>query len=465
MRAKRLVLLSNRLPNILQASSPEEIKNMPVGGLVSALVQALERIGGGVWGGWSGKSVKASITTRYRKHKIGNIELIPIDLTESEVSSYYNGFCNRTIWPLCHLFQGRVKITANEEQVYRRVNGGFATIMRKFLEKKDIVWIHDYHLIRAGRDLRDLDWTGPMGFFLHIPFPPLEIWSILPNAKGYLSDLMAYDLVGFHTEIYRDNYVYTQQRRNGASWDGKILTVGGESQRVEVFPIGTDPDKFRPTSPRKKIKVDGAGDIVIGVDRLDYTKGVPERIRAFETLFHLYPKLKGKVSLMQICSPSRTRVPEYLEQKRAVDALVGRINGELGSHDWTPIRYLYRSYRQEELAIFYRDARVGLVTPLRDGMNLVAKEFVASQDPDDPGVLVLSRFTGAAEELTDAILVNPYEIEDVAHGIARALSMPLAERKKRYESLYEKVCRHTAQSWANDFLSSLEEAHSALKRK
>jgi trehalose 6-phosphate synthase len=331
-----------------------------------------------------------------------------------------------------------------------------------YLDEDDHVWVNDYHLFLLGRELRRLGYRGRIGFFLHVPFPAYGTWQILPDPEEFLEALMDFNLVGVHTRTYRDNYVYASQRLINASWDGKYLRAGGRMQRAHAFPIGVDPSRFDGTSEnasgrrRHGIQEEaGPRQIILGVDRLDYTKGIPQRILAFEALLRNHPNYRGKVCMFQICAPSRSRVPEYIAQKEAVESNVGRINGEYAEHDWVPIRYLYRSYPQERLRVFYRDAHVCLVTPLRDGMNLVAKEFIASQDPEDPGVLVLSKFTGAAEELVEAVLVNPYLPEDVADGIERALSMPIQERVERHEVLLEKVNRHTAEWWFKNFIKEL----------
>ncbi|MBI3128039.1 MAG: trehalose-6-phosphate synthase [Candidatus Tectomicrobia bacterium] len=455
----KLAIVSNRLP-----PRPDQAgaRAQEVGGLVPALLSALEMSGGGLWLGWSGRAAPehgAPLTWEMNGSRV-----VGIDLNEREVDLYYNGFCNRAVWPLMHSFQGRVRLSRQEERAYAQVNARFARRLAEYLSGGETVWVHDYHLFLLGRELRRLGHQGRIGFFLHTPFPAHDTWQILPQPEEFLEAMLDYDLAGFHTRTYRDNYVYAAERLIGASWDGSCLSASGRRQRVGIFPIGVDPARFRGPSRemggggrrhRSLWEEAGGCQVILGVDRLDYTKGIPNRILAFESLLRSHPQWRGKASLYQICAPSRTRVTEYMEQKRTVDALVGRVNGEYAEHNWVPVRYLYRSYPQARLAQFYREAHVCLVTPLRDGMNLVAKEFVAAQDPEKPGALVLSRFTGASEELRDAILVNPYHPEDVADGIQRALTMSLEERIARHRKLAACVERHSSRWWFESFLAEL----------
>ncbi len=457
----KLVVVSNRLPTLPDNNAPRSRKQN-VGGMVSALMSALETSGGGIWFGWSGKTTPAGKgkTTSWES---GQNRIVGFDLTDREVDAYYNGFCNRGLWPLLHSFQSEVQFHRAENRFYGQVNSRFAQELLPYLNEDDFVWVNDYHLFLLGRELRRLGFSGRIGFFLHVPFPAYSTWQILPDPEEFLEALMDYNLVGVHTRTYRDNYVYTSQRLIDASWDGKNLRSGGRMQRVQMIPIGVDPSRFDGTSEsasgsRRRGLQEEAGphrQIILGVDRLDYTKGIPQRILSFEALLKNHANYRGKVCMFQICAPSRSRVPEYVAQKETVESNVGRINGEYAEYDWVPIRYLYRSYPQERLSVFYRESDVCLVTPLRDGMNLVAKEYLAAQDPEDPGVLVLSKFTGAAEELTETVLVNPYLPEDVADGIERALSMPIQERVERHEILLEKVRRHTAEWWFKTFLREL----------
>jgi trehalose 6-phosphate synthase len=463
-RPPRLVVVSNRLPSV--EASAESDRRRPVGGLVSALEAALTRNrGGGLWMGWTG-SITEERTNQLTETAMSDlVRLIGVDLTQREYEAYYNGFSNRTIWPIFHSFPTLAELSRWQLELYRAVNATFAQSLTSVLRENDLVWVHDYHLMFLAEALRQFGWARPVGFFLHIPFPSLDLFAILPRYADFLNALLAYDLIGFQTAPYRDNYVYACRRALGAAWDGSFLRVGERKQRVGVYPVGIAVENFAPAGGGSRSTLAGGSlranstecDLILGVDRLDYTKGMPQRVLAFETLLKQQPQLKRKVSFVQICSPSRTEVDQYQKQRRAIDALVGRVNSELAEWDWEPIRYLFRSYLQDELAEFYREARVGLVTPLRDGMNLVAKEYVAAQHPDDPGVLVLSRFAGASEEMAEAVIVNPYIPEDTARGIAEALAMPHEERRRRHGALLEKVKNQTAQKWADDFVGDLEQ--------
>ncbi len=460
----RLIVVSNRLPSFEAKRKPDKTRRgKAAGGLATAVAAALKHTGGGMWIGWTGKTSPRRDARQLRPVAEDPLPILGIDLSDREVDAYYNGFCNHALWPLLHSFQSHVSLSTFELEVYRDVNQAFAQSIRPLLSDGDLVWIHDYHLIHVGAELRRLGFQGRIGFFLHVPFPSLDFLAILPEYHTFVEALAQDDVIGFHTRTYLDNYLYACLRILDAEWDGSRLRAGGRTQRAGVYPAGIDPERFVPSededgSPvrRRSLKgMKGEGRLMIGVDRLDYTKGIPERLIAMEHLLKIWPELRGRVTMLQICAPSRQRVPEYIEQKRAMDALVGRLNAELGEHDWEPIRYLYRSYAQSDLASFYREAEVGLVTPLRDGMNLVAKEFVAAQRPEEPGVLVLSRFAGASEELTEAVMVNPYLPEDCARGIAEALSMPRGERIERHRAMLAKVTSQTAQKWAADFLRDL----------
>jgi trehalose 6-phosphate synthase len=421
-----------------------------------------------MWLGWNGKVESRDRLGRLTHSTSGNPELVGFPLTQGDVDAYYHGYCNMVLWPLFHSFQGRVRIQMAEEQVYRRVQARVAALLRPMLGPDDLVWVHDYHMLLLARELRLLGWEGRIGFFLHIPFPAYDLWQLLPDPRGFLEALMEYDLIGFQVQGNLDNYLYSCRRSLGTHWDGRRVTLGGRSQIAGVYPVGIDPDEFAPPEgrrlqnpPRGELgKVVRGRRLILGVDRLDYTKGIPERIRAYDYFIKEYPEWRKKVSFIQISAPSRTAALHYQEEKRKVEALAGQVNGEHAEHDWVPLRYLYRSYTRNVLARFYREADVGLVTPLRDGMNLVAKEFIASQHPDQPGVLVLSRCAGAAEDLPEALVVNPYTPEDVAAGVARALAMSPDERRLRHQALLARVRSQTVASWSEGFIRDLERSRS-----
>jgi trehalose 6-phosphate synthase len=465
----RLVVVSNRLPSI--STGRTGAAEIPAGGLASAIFDALKGSSRSLWFGWNGRSEARGRTGRLTRHSAGGVQMVGMPLTQAEVDDYYHGFCNMVLWPLFHCFQGRVRIEMEQERRYRSVQARFAQMLLPLLEPDDRIWIHDYHLLLLGRELRTLGWPGKIGFFLHIPFPPHDLWQVLPDPRGFLEAMMEYDLVGFQVKSFLDNYLTSCGRQLGARWDGRFLVAGDRAQKAGVYPVSIDPDEFAPPEggrrrPRRGAlaKVVRGRRLILGVDRLDYTKGIPERIRAFEHFVRSSPDWRKKVSYIQIGAPTRTAALLYQEEKRKVEALVGRVNGELASHDWVPIRYLYRTYPRSELARFYREADVGLVTPLRDGMNLVAKEFVASQHPESPGVLLLSRCAGAAEDLPEALIVNPYVPADVAEGISRALAMPLEERLERHRALLARIRSHPVAEWGRRFTWDLENSRADVRR-
>ena len=459
---RRLIVVSNRVPPSSGFES-EGRGEAAAGGLVTAVRAAMER-SGGLWFGWSGRSARRRVTTGPTVRVFGRIQLATMDLSDDEVSLFYLGFSNRTLWPLLHSFPTRVVIRHDTYRAYRRINLRFAQSLLPFLQPDDLVWVQDFHLFHLGYELRRLGWQGKLGFFLHVPFPPAEIFNIMPWARDTLESLLRYDLVGLHDHRYRHNLVDAMDMELGGDWDGDRYEYGGQSARLGVFPIGIDPDAFKPREDgHEHILADELGlaevpdrKLILGVDRLDYTKGIPHRLRIFERMLERHPNLGGKVLYVQISSPSRTRVPEYVQEKEQVERLVGQINGRFSQMGWVPIRYLYRSYSQTELAGFYHDTDVCLVTPLRDGMNLVAKEFVAAQDVDSPGALVLSRFTGAASAMKDAVIVNPYDIDGTAEATYRALRMPATERRRRNSSLLSVVERDSSQNWSESFCAALQ---------
>ena len=452
---QRLVVVSNRVPSPPTSATSGERRADPVGGLVSALRGALEEQGG-LWFGWSGNSTGRRSSSPPSVLDAGPFQLATLDLSDEEVSLYYTGFANRTLWPLLHSFPERVTIRHDTNRVYRRVNQQFAEALYPMLQSDDLVWVHDYHLFHLGQELRRTGWTGKIGFFLHVPFPPSDIFAILPWARQLLESLLHYDLVGVHTDRYLQNLVGGFLTELGGNYSDGTYSYNEDSVRLGAYPLGIEPSQFQPSAEQRKDPSAwrSQGQVILGVDRLDYTKGLPERLRAFETLIERYPSLRGKVTFIQVSSPSRTRVPEYLREKELVDRLVGNINGRFSQVGWVPIRYLYRFYTQDELTRFYRDADVCLVTPLRDGMNLVAQEFVASQG-DDPGVLVLSRFTGAADAMHEALIVNPYDIDGTADATYRALQMGLRERRRRWRVLIDVVRRQSVTNWRDTFRRDL----------
>ena len=361
-----------------------------------------------------------------------------------------------------HGFPAKVSIRHDAYRAYVRANRRFAAALAPLLREGDQVWVNDFHLLHLGQELKRLGWTEKIGFFLHTPFPSADLFAMLPWASQLLEALLDYDLVGVHTRRYLHNLMDTLSSELPGHIIGDTFVCGHRHARLEVYALGIDPDAFQQmaaesngsATARLVKRLSERQMIVLGVDRLDYTKGVGLRIRTFGQLLERYPGLRGKASMVQISAPSRTRVPEYIEERQQVDQLVGRINGRYSEADWIPIRYLYRSYPQRELAAFFRESDVCLLTPLRDGMNLVAKEYVASQG-NNPGVLVLSKFCGAAVTMKEALIVNPYDVEGTADATYRALRMPRRERVQRWNALIKDIRVNTAQNWVDTFLADL----------
>ena len=454
----RLVIVANR---VVVANDTKA----RAGGLAVALQDALQAHGG-IWFGWSGKVVpkapaEPSIT------RIGPVTYATMDLSRKDYAEYYNGFANRTLWPLFHY---RLDLTAFSQQNYSgylKVNTLFAKQMIPLLEPDDLIWVHDYHLIPLGEELRRAGVSRPMGFFLHTPFPAMEFLTTLPSHRALVRALCAYDVVGFQTENDLRAFLdYIVNEAGGGIMGDHLIHAFGHTLRVEIFPIGIDTEDFvaagrneRQSASVKLLRQHPADfSWIIGVDRLDYSKGLVERFQSFSRLLEAYPAYRRHVTLLQIAPPSRSEVPEYREIRRTLEAESGHINGRFAEFDWVPINYLNKSYTRQDLAGFYRASRIGLVTPLRDGMNLVAKEYVASQNPQDPGVLVLSRFAGAARELDTALMVNPFDFESVADAIAKGLEMPLEERCSRWAAMMEKLRANTLTTWRDKFLDTLAKA-------
>jgi len=429
-----------------------------VGGLVSALEPAL-RTFDGIWLGWSGREGEGRTVTI-------DVETRParatFDLTPHQRLHFYSGFCNRALWPLLHAFPTRVRSRDEDWKTYVKVNHMFAQHALDLVARDGMIWVHDYHLLLLARAARDQGHPGPIGLFVHVPFPQPDVFETLPWSDEIVRSLGDYDLIGFHTEQWADNFracVKSYERRNHRL---------ARMPHVGVLPIGIDPMSFAEPTDEIEREIGGLAAalgkrrMILGVDRLDYAKGIPQRLLAFEAMLERYPEWRGKVGLVQISVPSREEVPEYAELRVVVEKLVGRINGRFGEADWVPVRYLYRSFERHVLAQLYRLADVALVTPLRDGLNLVAKEFVAAQRPDQPGVLVLSRFAGAAAELHDAVLTNPYHPDGLAADLDFALRMPIAERQRRHAKLAAAVAETTPNRWAQAFLGRLREANSTV---
>ena len=461
----QLLVISNRLPDFHNVEDEADQRKKSVGGLVSALEPALKSRGG-MWLGWSGRTVpdksRVDATTLDEGSSSNEVKLAALDFKETWYRDYYGGFCNGTLWPLFHSFPSRVSFSDDSWAAYQEVHGVFADAAAQLVNARGSLWAHDYHLLLFAREMRRRGHTGPIGHFLHIPFPSFDMFSMLPWAAQIIDALLDYDLLGFHTPQHVQNFLSCATSLLSAKVSDDVVQHRGRSTHVAAMPIGILPDAFQePPEPaiveEMEALMRSLGDsiLVLGVDRLDYTKGIPERLVAFGRLLEAFPEWRGKVSLVQVSVPSRADVPLYAEQRGTIESIVGRINGEFGEAAWVPIRYLYRSYTKKQLAQLYRVARVGYVTPLRDGMNLVAKEYVAAQDAENPGVLLLSQFAGAAVEMRDAVLTNPYHADGMARDLDRALRMELTERKARQAKLLASVQRSNAVTWAEGFLDAL----------
>ena len=447
----RLVVVSNRVGDLSNGSQS--------GGLAVAVGEALKAAEGGLWFGWSGRVSDNPAPPHSRHHDCG-VTTATIDFTPDEHRLHYLGFSNRCLWPLFHYRLDLIRISEEEKEAYFETNDRMADELCRLIHSGDRIWIHDYHLIPLAAALRKRKATGPIGFFLHIPFPPPEVFTAVPHHERLARCLFACDVIGFQTHRDRQNFArYVIEVLGGQALSDNRLMAFGQTAIADAFPIGIDAGAFAVAAREGAAKMDGlieSQKVIVGVDRLDYTKGLPQRIEAFETLLARNQNLHGKVTMLQIAPPTRDGVKAYADIRAELESAAGRVNGRVGDFDWVPVRYVHRSYPRDRLATVYRCARVGLVTPLRVGMNLVAKEYVAAQDPEEPGVLVLSHFAGAAEQLKDALLVNPYDGGNVAAAIERGLEMGLEERRARHRALLRNVVRENVDWWHSRFLNALD---------
>jgi trehalose 6-phosphate synthase len=452
----RLVVVSNRV------ALPDESR---AGGLAVALRAALAEQGG-LWFGWSGKRVREPEKKPAQLREAG-ITYCTLDLSRDEYDGYYAGFSNRTLWPLLHFRLDLVEYSQETLQAYLAVNARFADALAKQLRDDDTVWVHDYHLFPLGALLRERGFGGRLGFFLHVPVPSSDMTAALPGHEALFGGLSAYDLVGLQTQRDVERLQdYVRLFAGGrVEANGRVTGRDGRRFRVAAFPISIDTPAIERQAadavrrlPVRRLRESLSGHpLMIGVDRLDYSKGLVRRMRAFDEYLTRHANHADALTFLQIAPASRSDVSEYQRLRGSLEGLAGSINGRHAQPEWTPVRYVNRNFSHDVLTGFYRSAAVGLVTPLRDGMNLVAKEYVASQDPDDPGVLVLSRFAGAAYELPQALLVNPYDLEGTAEAIARAAAMPRQERRRRHAAMMDTLRRHDITAWRTGFLDALQE--------
>jgi len=451
----RLVIVSNRVASAAEGKSS-------AGGLAVGVLDALKRQDG-LWFGWNGK-IDDTSDAGVAFHRIGRIECATTGLSRSEYDLYYRGFANGTLWPTFHYRIDLSRYDAREYAGYLAVNERLAGLLKELVGDDDLLWVHDYHLIPFARACRRLGLRNRIGFFLHTPFPAEGILRTVPPHRDLAEALCEYDLVGFQTRGDAQAFLDYAQRRLGLALEGDTLHAPSGPVRVGHYPIGILPDdiqsKSKARSRSKLVATLKQGlqerKLIISVDRLDYSKGMVERFNAFERLLESRPAHRGQVSFLQIAPPSRSDVEGYRHIRRQLETTAGHINGRWTELSWTPIRYMNRAYERAALLSFFRASQVGFVTPLRDGMNLVAKEYVAAQDLEDPGVLVLSEFAGAADELADgAIIVNPYDIEAMACALDRALGMPLAERLERHGHMMQLLKDHSIKQWRDHFLADL----------
>lgn len=452
----RLIVVSNRV------NPPSDSGVGTAGGLAMALAAALREYSG-VWFGWSGETTE-TFTGQISMQRVGGVTVALVDLEEQDREEYYDGYANRTLWPLFH---SRTDLAAYERSFgegYERVNRRFAQTLAPLIGPEDLVWIHDYHLIPLAEELRALGVTNRIGFFLHIPWPGRRQLTTLPEHRRLVESLLAYDLVGFQSRDALEAFEDYVTRELDMTIDAGVVTTQDRRTRVGAFPIGIEGEAFAQLATQgpareafERLRLSQTGrKMIVGVDRLDYSKGLEERFLAYEQLLADHPDWAERVFLLQIATPSRDAVQAYQEIRARLEGVSGRINGAYATVDWVPIRYVNRTHRRDELAGIYRAAHVGLVTPLRDGMNLVAKEYVAAQDPDDPGVLVLSRYAGAAEQMQDALIVNPFSREEVSEALGQALAMPRGERVARWTRLMEGVGRDDVVAWRDRFVLALQ---------
>jgi trehalose 6-phosphate synthase len=456
----RLVVVSNRVAPIQEGEAT-------AGGLAAGVLDALKQKGG-LWFGWSGEITtgEANPERPGPERNVGPITLFTIDLSRQDYDQFYRGFANGTLWPVLHYQIGLGRFEWPEFEGYRRVNDLFATGLLPLVRSDDLIWVHDYHLLCLADSLRAKGLTNRIGLFLHTPFPAPGVFTTIPSHAALIRSMCAYDLLGFQTEIDRTAFLdYLLRHADGIPVEGEeagTVSVFGRTLRTGVYPIGVHVDEVRaqaetPVNRRQatRMRANLMEQLILSVDRLDYSKGLRQRFAAFERFLAEFPARHGLVTFMQIAPPSRSDIETYQRIRRELEGEAGRINGRFAEVDWVPLRYLNRSFPRNVLMPLYAEAQACLVTPLRDGMNLVAKEYVAAQDPAEPGVLILSEFAGAARELDAALLVNPYDEAGMARAMDRALSMPAEERQERHQAMLKAMRTNSLERWRDRFEADL----------
>jgi trehalose 6-phosphate synthase len=462
----RLIVVSNRV-------APTQEGKPAAGGLAIGVLDALKETGG-VWFGWSGDVISEPAPPVIEKR--GNVTYATVGLSKRDYDQYYRGFSNATLWPTFHYRNDLSRFDREEYAGYTRVNANLARQLKPLLEPDDIIWVHDYHLLPFAQECRAAGIKNPIGFFLHIPFPVPEVMRTVPPHAELIKAMCSYDVVGFQTTADQQSFVdYVERGNLGHVSEDGMLQAFGRMLKVGAYPIGIYPDaiakaaeQFSNRKPVKSLRDSLRGrKLIMSVDRLDYSKGLAERFQAFERLLLNAPGWHGRVSMVQIAPPTRSDVQTYQRIRQNLEGEAGRINGRFAQLDWTPIQYLNRKYDRNLLMALFRLSQVGYVTPLRDGMNLVAKEYVASQDPADPGALVLSQFAGAADQMPGALVVNPFDLSQMSEALERALSMPLAERQSRHADMMAPLRENDLSVWRDSFLADLRnvaQAASATKK-
>ncbi|MSP04808.1 MAG: alpha,alpha-trehalose-phosphate synthase (UDP-forming) [Acetobacteraceae bacterium] len=451
----RLVVVSNRVAPITEGQPTS-------GGLAAGVMDALKQ-SGGIWFGWSGEITQDAVACDPTAQSLGSVELHTIDLTQRDYNEYYRGFSNDALWPVLHYRPNLARLSWGAFAGYRRVNTLFARSVAKLLQQNDLIWAHDYHLFPLAEALRAEGVNNRIGLFLHTPFPAPQIYMTIPSHAEIAAALCHYDLLGFQTETDRLAFEdYIVRSANGSAAQG-IISAFGRTVKTGVYPIGVHVDEVRaqatdPTNQRAAAQLRASvaeRKLIISVDRLDYSKGLQQRFATYEKFLETFPAAQNNVTFLQIAPPSRTDIHTYQKIREELEAEAGRINGRFAELDWVPLRYLNRGFPREVLMPLYAVAQVGLVTPLRDGMNLVAKEYLAAQDSDDPGVLVLSQFAGAAQELKAALVVNPYDSEGISQALDRAFNMPRDERRARHAELLRVMRHNSLDRWRDRFAADL----------
>ncbi|MFC3125897.1 trehalose-6-phosphate synthase [Pseudoroseomonas globiformis] len=467
----RLVVVSNRVAPIHEGEAT-------AGGLAAGVMDAL-RQSGGLWFGWSGRTLPQSVVppdslTPGSPPAVacsGPVTLYTTDLTQRDYDEYYKGFSNSTLWPTMHYQISLARFEHQDYLGYQRVNRHFAVSLAALLKEDDVIWVHDYHLMLLATALREIGVRNRIGFFLHVPFPASSVFSTIPVHAELGRGLATFDLIGFQTEGDQRAFSnYMREELQAETCPEGHLQLGHRVVRTGVYPIGVEADPLRAEAIRGrddpaicdyKGRLDQRA-LIMSVERLDYSKGLRQRFSAFERFLVQCPEWRRQVEYLQIAPPSRSDVEAYQTIRRELEGEAGRINGRFAELDWTPLRYLNRSFPRDQLMPLYALAAVGLVTPLRDGMNLVAKEYVAAQDPEDPGVLILSQFAGAARELDGAVRVNPHDEAGMAYAMKIALQMPVAEKRDRHASMMRSLRTNSLDAWRDRFLFDLRLAEAGL---